>query len=160
MSYFPLFLCILLLLFLSHLTHFIFRYLIPLSPNPILPIRFLPFSHSYPSFSCLFLFHLTHSIFRYLIPLSPEPVFSITFLPFLPPSLRCFSPPQLTEALSFLHYSCHVIHRNVTPASVFVTKRGTWKLGGLEFTGEYHGDCWFGKRGRRVAERWRHAELL
>ncbi|XP_042886446.1 SCY1-like protein 2, partial [Penaeus japonicus] len=41
---------------------------------------------------------------------------------------------QLTEALSFLHYSCHVIHRNVTPASVFVTKRGTWKLAGLEFT--------------------------
>ncbi|XP_069166584.1 SCY1-like protein 2 [Procambarus clarkii] len=41
---------------------------------------------------------------------------------------------QLTEALSFLHYSCHVIHRNITPASVFVTKRGTWKLGGLEFT--------------------------
>ncbi|XP_063594283.1 SCY1-like protein 2 [Penaeus indicus] len=41
---------------------------------------------------------------------------------------------QLTEALSFLHYSCHVVHRNVTPASVFVTKRGTWKLAGLEFT--------------------------
>ncbi|KAK8394763.1 hypothetical protein O3P69_005917 [Scylla paramamosain] len=41
---------------------------------------------------------------------------------------------KLTEALSFLHYSCHVVHRNVTPASVFVTKRGTWKLAGLEFT--------------------------
>ncbi|CAL4073801.1 unnamed protein product, partial [Meganyctiphanes norvegica] len=40
---------------------------------------------------------------------------------------------QLTEALSFLHYSCHVVHRNVTPNSIFVTKKGTWKLGGLEF---------------------------
>ncbi|CAL4093379.1 unnamed protein product, partial [Meganyctiphanes norvegica] len=40
---------------------------------------------------------------------------------------------QLTEALSFLHYSCHVVHRNVTPNSIFVTKKGTWKLGALEF---------------------------
>ncbi|CAH2005342.1 unnamed protein product [Acanthoscelides obtectus] len=41
---------------------------------------------------------------------------------------------QITEALSFLHYSGHVLHRNVCPASVLVTKRGTWKLAGLEFT--------------------------
>ncbi|XP_076052800.1 SCY1-like protein bma [Oratosquilla oratoria] len=40
---------------------------------------------------------------------------------------------QLTEALSFLHYTCHVLHRNVNPNSVFVTKKGTWKLAGLEF---------------------------
>ncbi|XP_046394764.1 SCY1-like protein 2 isoform X2 [Ischnura elegans] len=41
---------------------------------------------------------------------------------------------QITEALSFLHYSGHVIHRNVCPSSILVTKKGTWKLGGLEFT--------------------------
>ncbi|XP_063239604.1 SCY1-like protein 2 [Bacillus rossius redtenbacheri] len=41
---------------------------------------------------------------------------------------------QITEALSFLHYSGHVLHRNVCPASILVTKKGTWKLGGLEFT--------------------------
>jgi SCY1-like protein 2 len=42
---------------------------------------------------------------------------------------------QITEALSFLHYSGHVLHRNVCPSSILVTKKGTWKLGGLEFTG-------------------------
>ncbi|XP_046681827.1 SCY1-like protein 2 [Homalodisca vitripennis] len=41
---------------------------------------------------------------------------------------------QITEALSFLHYSGHVLHRNVCPSSILVTKKGTWKLGGLEFT--------------------------
>lgn len=41
---------------------------------------------------------------------------------------------QLTEALSFLHYSCKLIHRNLCPQSVIVNKRGTWKLAGLEFT--------------------------
>ncbi|XP_037045286.1 SCY1-like protein 2 [Bradysia coprophila] len=40
---------------------------------------------------------------------------------------------QITEALSFLHYSGHVIHRNVCPSSILVTKKGTWKLAGLEF---------------------------
>ncbi|XP_053956148.1 SCY1-like protein 2 [Anastrepha ludens] len=40
---------------------------------------------------------------------------------------------QLVEALSYLHYSGHVIHRNVCPSSILVTKRGTWKLAGLEF---------------------------
>ncbi|KAJ8924777.1 hypothetical protein NQ315_000930 [Exocentrus adspersus] len=41
---------------------------------------------------------------------------------------------HITEALSFLHYSGHVLHRNVCPASILVTKKGTWKLAGLEFT--------------------------
>ncbi|XP_037948415.1 SCY1-like protein 2 [Teleopsis dalmanni] len=40
---------------------------------------------------------------------------------------------KLVEALSYLHYSGHVIHRNVCPSSILVTKRGTWKLAGLEF---------------------------
>ncbi|KAJ6640725.1 SCY1-like protein 2 [Pseudolycoriella hygida] len=40
---------------------------------------------------------------------------------------------QLIEALAFLHYSGHVIHRNVCPSSILVTKKGTWKLAGLEF---------------------------
>lgn len=42
---------------------------------------------------------------------------------------------QIIEALSFLHYSGHVIHRNVCPSSILVTKKGTWKMGGLEFIG-------------------------
>ncbi|KAF7988483.1 hypothetical protein HCN44_001056 [Aphidius gifuensis] len=40
---------------------------------------------------------------------------------------------QILEALSFLHSSLKVIHRNVCPASIIVTKKGTWKLSGLEF---------------------------
>ncbi|XP_055612281.1 SCY1-like protein 2 isoform X2 [Uranotaenia lowii] len=41
---------------------------------------------------------------------------------------------QITEALSFLHYSGQVIHRNVCPSSILITKKGTWKLAGFEFT--------------------------
>ncbi|XP_017768256.1 PREDICTED: SCY1-like protein 2 [Nicrophorus vespilloides] len=40
---------------------------------------------------------------------------------------------QITEALSFLHYTGHQLHRNVCPASILITKKGTWKLAGLEF---------------------------
>lgn len=40
---------------------------------------------------------------------------------------------QITDALTFLHVSCRYIHRNVCLSSVFVTKSGSWKLGGLEF---------------------------
>ncbi|GFV90291.1 SCY1-like protein 2 [Trichonephila clavipes] len=39
----------------------------------------------------------------------------------------------VTEALTFFHYSCKLIHRNLCPQSVIVNKRGTWKLAGLEF---------------------------
>ncbi|XP_055536692.1 SCY1-like protein 2 isoform X2 [Wyeomyia smithii] len=41
---------------------------------------------------------------------------------------------QITEALSFLHYSGQLIHRNVCPSSILITKKGTWKLAGFEFT--------------------------
>ncbi|XP_076230224.1 SCY1-like protein bma isoform X2 [Nomia melanderi] len=40
---------------------------------------------------------------------------------------------QITEALLFLHGTGKVLHRNVCPASIIITKRGTWKLSGLEF---------------------------
>merc|ERR1719464_2050799 len=40
---------------------------------------------------------------------------------------------QITDALTFLHVSCRYVHRNVCPNSVFVTRSGSWKLGGLEF---------------------------
>ncbi|XP_066155262.1 SCY1-like protein 2 isoform X2 [Euwallacea fornicatus] len=45
---------------------------------------------------------------------------------------------QITEALSFLHFTGHVIHKNVCPASILVTKRGTWKLAGMEFIEKLH----------------------
>lgn len=48
-----------------------------------------------------------------------------------------FFVAQITEALTFLHYSGHIIHRNVCPSSILVTKKGTWKLAGLEFTGKF-----------------------
>ena len=38
----------------------------------------------------------------------------------------------MVGALQFLHDTCGLIHRNVCPTNVYVTKKGTWKLGGLE----------------------------
>ncbi|XP_076341084.1 SCY1-like protein 2 [Tachypleus tridentatus] len=52
---------------------------------------------------------------------------------FLPLEIK-YGLLQLAEGLSFLHYSCKLIHRNVCPQSVIINKRGTWKLAGLEFT--------------------------
>ncbi|XP_028172756.1 SCY1-like protein 2 isoform X3 [Ostrinia furnacalis] len=40
---------------------------------------------------------------------------------------------QIIEALNYLHYSAKQIHRNVCPQVIIVSKRGTWKLFGLEF---------------------------
>ncbi|XP_076248315.1 SCY1-like protein bma isoform X2 [Calliopsis andreniformis] len=40
---------------------------------------------------------------------------------------------QITEALMYLHGTLKVLHRNICPASIIITKRGTWKLSGLEF---------------------------
>ena len=47
---------------------------------------------------------------------------------------------QIIEGLSFLHYSGQVIHKNVCPSSILITKRGTWKLAGFEFIGEWNFD--------------------
>lgn len=44
---------------------------------------------------------------------------------------------QIIEALHFLHYTTRQMHRNVCPQVIIVTKRGTWKLFGLEFIGKY-----------------------
>ncbi|XP_052746723.1 SCY1-like protein 2 [Bicyclus anynana] len=40
---------------------------------------------------------------------------------------------QIIEALNYMHYTSNQIHRNVCPQIIIVTKRGTWKLFGLEF---------------------------
>lgn len=42
---------------------------------------------------------------------------------------------QCTEGLSHLHYNRQILHRNVCPSSVIITKKGTWKLFGFEFIG-------------------------
>ncbi|XP_033331768.1 SCY1-like protein bma isoform X2 [Megalopta genalis] len=47
---------------------------------------------------------------------------------------------QIAEALLFLHGICKILHRNVCPASIIITKRGTWKLSGLEFIEENTSD--------------------
>lgn len=41
---------------------------------------------------------------------------------------------QIAEALSFLHGGEQTLHTNVCPASIFINKRGMWKLGGLCFS--------------------------
>ena len=40
---------------------------------------------------------------------------------------------QIAEALSYLHNTEQMLHVNVCPASIIVTKRGMWKLAGLGF---------------------------
>ncbi|XP_041357595.1 SCY1-like protein 2 [Gigantopelta aegis] len=40
---------------------------------------------------------------------------------------------QITEALSYLHCTEQMLHRNICPQSILVTKRGVWKLAGLGF---------------------------
>ncbi|KAK2586480.1 hypothetical protein KPH14_010749 [Odynerus spinipes] len=40
---------------------------------------------------------------------------------------------QITEALLFLHGNLKILHRNVCPSNIIITKRGTWKLAGFEF---------------------------
>lgn len=41
--------------------------------------------------------------------------------------------PQITEALVHLHFSARLILRGICPQSVIVTRRGAWKLAGMEF---------------------------
>uniref|UniRef100_A0A1I8F766 Protein kinase domain-containing protein n=1 Tax=Macrostomum lignano TaxID=282301 RepID=A0A1I8F766_9PLAT len=40
---------------------------------------------------------------------------------------------QINEALKYLHCTQKVIHGNVSPCSILITKRGCWKLSGLGF---------------------------
>lgn len=42
---------------------------------------------------------------------------------------------QITEALTFVHNTMQLIHRNVCPSNIVITKRGTWKLFGFELVG-------------------------
>lgn len=37
------------------------------------------------------------------------------------------------KGLQFLNGDCQLVHGNVTLSSIFVSKAGDWKLGGLEF---------------------------
>lgn len=43
-------------------------------------------------------------------------------------------------ALQFLNVDCKMLHGRLTPQSIFVTKGGDWKLGGLEITAELTSD--------------------
>ncbi len=41
---------------------------------------------------------------------------------------------QLSEALDFLHSDAKMLHGNITPESVAVTSKGSWKLMGFNFS--------------------------
>lgn len=45
----------------------------------------------------------------------------------------CIGLHSILKALCFLHDKAHSSHNNVCTASIYVTKDGTWKLGGLEY---------------------------
>lgn len=40
---------------------------------------------------------------------------------------------QLTEGLGFLHNDAKILHRNICPEAIVLTKLGSWKLAGFEF---------------------------
>ncbi|XP_022121507.2 SCY1-like protein 2 [Pieris rapae] len=40
---------------------------------------------------------------------------------------------QISEALQYMHLTMRTMHRNVCPYNILVTRRGIWKLFGLEF---------------------------
>ncbi|KAG0495015.1 hypothetical protein HPP92_006009 [Vanilla planifolia] len=40
---------------------------------------------------------------------------------------------QIAESLDFLHNNAHLIHRAISPETVFITSSGAWKLGGFGF---------------------------
>mmetsp|Transcript_43917 Transcript_43917/g.71412 ORF Transcript_43917/g.71412 Transcript_43917/m.71412 type:complete len:1056 (-) Transcript_43917:1151-4318(-) len=41
---------------------------------------------------------------------------------------------QLAQALNFCHQDAKLIHRNISPESVFITPKGAWKLGGFGYS--------------------------
>ncbi|KAI3945929.1 hypothetical protein MKW98_007278 [Papaver atlanticum] len=40
---------------------------------------------------------------------------------------------QIAESLDFLHNNAHLIHRAISPETIFITSSGAWKLGGFGF---------------------------
>ncbi|KAL5989631.1 SCY1-like protein 2 A [Asimina triloba] len=40
---------------------------------------------------------------------------------------------QVAETLDFLHNNAHLIHRAISPETVYITSNGAWKLGGFGF---------------------------
>jgi len=46
--------------------------------------------------------------------------------------LGAFSP-QIAEALSYLHATENIVHMNICPHSILISKRGMWKLAGFGF---------------------------
>ncbi|XP_042422130.1 SCY1-like protein 2 [Zingiber officinale] len=41
---------------------------------------------------------------------------------------------QIAETLEFLHTQARLVHRAISPESIFITSSGAWKLGGFGFT--------------------------
>lgn len=44
---------------------------------------------------------------------------------------------QLFSTVSFLNNDCQVVHGNICPSSIFITKSGDWKLGGFDLAWSY-----------------------
>lgn len=43
-----------------------------------------------------------------------------------------FITPLFQKAVSFINNDCNLVHGNLCTTSVFLTKAGDWKLGGLD----------------------------
>lgn len=49
----------------------------------------------------------------------------------------CIGLHSILKALHFLHEKASASHNNVCVASIYVTKNGSWKLGGMEYLCKY-----------------------
>ena len=38
---------------------------------------------------------------------------------------------EISEGLTFLHQTCGIIHRDLSPENLYITKKGDWKIGGF-----------------------------
>jgi len=41
---------------------------------------------------------------------------------------------QIAEGLDFLHHNANLIHRNICPSSIYLTRKGEWKICGFNFS--------------------------
>lgn len=85
-------------------------------------------SHSFPrSSSCLVCLSLISCLIDFFSSSSQSKYAQLITLA-LP-----FAYMKIGEGLVYLHYSGKIIHRNLSPQSIIINKKGIWRLAGFEF---------------------------
>ncbi|KAJ1829681.1 Nuclear aminoacylation-dependent tRNA export pathway component, partial [Coemansia sp. RSA 2703] len=72
--------------------------------------------------------------------MATEPVTPLSLATDTDDELRRWGLYKIAETLKFLSEDCKLVHANACTASVFVTKAGEWRLGGLELVDALSGE--------------------